>query len=169
MAIIVVGKEKDLAAVAARVLTARASKTAHADAIAALRTANPGIEEAHLRPGTVLVVPDVEGGRVNVDGAHQGSTAELTDRVRGALEDLAAAFERHTAEDADARERSARTLAAADLKRVATRDPQLRARLAELNKTLKADAKTADGEAEQWRESIESWTGALDAIRPLDH
>ncbi len=169
MAIILVDNEKDLAAVAARVLTARASKTAHADAVAALRRANPGVDVEKLRPGTVLVVPELTGGRVAVDGAHEGTLADITARVRDALGELAAAFEEHAAADAADREHTARTLAATELKRAASRDPDLRARLSELNKTLKAEAKAADGETERWHASIEQWDAALDALRPTDH
>ena len=169
MPILVVGKEKNLAAVAARVLTARASKTAHADAINALRAANPGIDHDRLRPGTVLVVPDVSGARVNIDGAHRGTVADLTEQVKAALDGLADAVDAHTERDATSRERTLRAIGAADLKRAAGRDPQLRARLAELGRTVKADAKSATAEAETLRATLRDWTAAVEAVRPAEH
>jgi hypothetical protein len=168
MPIIVVGKEKNLAAVATRVLTARASKTAHADAIAALQAANPGIDHDRLQPGTVLVVPDVSGGRVRIDGAHQGSLADLAEQVKAALDELADAVDAHAEQDAASRERTSRTIGAADLKRAAGRDPQLRTRLAELGRTVKADAKTASADTERIRTAVQDWAAALDGVRPAE-
>ncbi len=169
MPIIVVGKEKNLAAVATRMLTARASKATHTKTVAALQAANPGIDHDRLKPGTVLVVPDVAGARVRIDGAHEGSVAELTAQVTSALDELSAAVDAHAARDATAREHTLRTIGAADLKRAAGRDPDLRTRLSELGRTVKADAKSASADADALRAVVRDWTAAVEAVRPAEH
>jgi hypothetical protein len=169
MPILVVGKEKSLAAVATRMLTARASKSAHADAVNALRAANPGIDHDRLQPGTVLVVPEVADARVKIEGAHDGSVTDLTEQVKAALAGLADAVDGHTERDSASRERTARAVGAAELKRAAARDPELRTRLAELGRTVKADAKSAAAEADALRATLRDWTAAVEAVRPAEH
>lgn len=164
MPILTVGTEKTLEAVAARILTARASSTAHAEAVTALAAANPGVD---VKPGAVLVVPPLRAGRVRVDGAHDGSVADLLGRVGAAMDELSDALTAQAEQDAAERERTARLAASADLKRAAARDPVLRARLTEVSAAVKADAKAATAEPERWQAAIGQWRTLLDTV-PAD-
>jgi len=164
MPFITVGKEKTLEAVATRMLTARASKSAHAEAVAALAAANPGVE---MKPGTVLVVPPLREGRVRVDGAHEGPVADLLARVDAAMDELSDAITAQAEADAAERQRTARLIASADLKQAAAKDATLRAQLSEIARAVKAETKAASGEPERWQGAIAQWRTQLGTL-PLD-
>lgn len=164
MPYITVGTEKDFAAIAVRVLTARASKSAHAGAVAALAAANPGVDGEALAPGTILRIPPLAAARVKVEGVHPGSLADLVDRVRGELDGLSRAISVQGAADADRRKQYSRRLASADLRRLASSDAIVRKRLAEVAKSAKADAKAALGETARWQAALDALSKDMDTL-----
>jgi hypothetical protein len=165
MPIIVIDKERDFAAVAARVLTSRASKAAQTAAISALRAANPGLDPERLQPGTLVVVPPLTGGRATIAGGHEEAVPSLVGEVRAALDGLADAFEQQAADDQRERDQTLELLASGELKQASARDPDLHMQISDLTKAVRADIKAAEGEPERWRAAIETWTADLDALR----
>jgi len=167
MRIIVVGQEKDLEAVASRVLTAKVSKIAREQAIEAIRTANPGMDLSAIAPGTVLVIPTLPGARAASEDVLGGSLDALTGQLKSSLDGLAQAVDSVAAADRAERAQTLAMLGSADLKRASANDEQLKSDLAALAKSLDEDAKGGEQQVAAVHESLNLWIADLDTLRNL--
>jgi hypothetical protein len=167
MQIIVVDQEKDLEAVASRILTAKVSKTAREQAIEAIRTANPGMDLTTIAPGTILVIPTLAGARTASGDVLGGSVDALTEQLKNSLDGLTQAVDVAAAADKAERAQTAAMLGSADLKRASATDDQLKSDLAALAKSLDEDAKGGEQQVAAVRESLDLWVADLDTLRNL--
>src|SRR5690349_14540191 len=93
--VFVVRTEQNLTDLTGAILKARSSAATRQAAVAALRAANPSLDLDRIRPGTVVLVPALEGVRGSVAGADPVSDvgADLVQRVRSAVDGLAGGVE----------------------------------------------------------------------------
>ena len=96
MPVIVVGTEKNFAALRPRLITGKASTTAVSEISAAIRVANPHANLDRLEPGTILTVPDdlphvSVHHEVSLDDTTRSAIEGLANAGAAALEELAAA------------------------------------------------------------------------------
>ena len=95
MPVLVVGTEKNFAALRPRLFTGRVS-TRDARAVAeAIRAANPDVDLDRLTPGTVLTVPECVGARMgrelSLDQTSPRRSARSSTQARAALDELVTA------------------------------------------------------------------------------
>jgi hypothetical protein len=168
MPIVVVGNEKNFAALRGRLLGDKVSRTQARELADAIRESNPHADLDKLRPGTVLIVPDSPIVRVRGELALDEPTAKGVEGLgqlgKQALEGLAEAAKTRAAE---ARKERARVLKAMDAFEARTDRPKD----ARLTKNLKSARQTLEGEddgAKQRAATLEKaqveWASGLDAL-----
>jgi hypothetical protein len=165
----VVGEQRTLADLAPSLLRSRLSKTVRADALDAIRRANPGLDLDDLAPGTVIVVPAVEGLRADAaaaDPLRQGAD-DLVDRVRDGVEALTKAAE--AAEEARKAEKEAvqALLGSSLVQRLASQSSELATNVDATRSTLKNDDAESRRQLAELHEAAQGWFSDLDGLRAL--
>ena len=109
MPVIIVGTEKNLAALRPRLFSGRVSNAALKETTEALAAANPGVDLEKLQPGTILTVPDSPHVSVKGDVSLDDTTKELFEGLANAgastLKDLVAT--RRNDDEKQAKQRAA--------------------------------------------------------------
>jgi len=161
MAVIVVGTEKNFAALRPRLFSGRVPNAAVKETTEALAAANPGVDLEALQPGTILTVPDlphvsVKGdvSDVSLDDTTKQLLEGLANAGGSALDDLLAAARRTERDDAAERKQLAATLASKDLDAAARKD-----------KALAPELKAAQDAVDEAEKQAKDRTAALDAAR----
>ncbi|MET9724096.1 hypothetical protein [Streptomyces zaomyceticus] len=167
MPIIVVDKDKTVAALVARLLKARTSKAATARAVRAIRKANPGLDLDRLRRGTVVVVPRLAEIRTDVGDVIEDALADVLDRITHSLDQLAE--DAGTALEADRaeRERTEGVFHAEAVQNAAEYDTVLRDTLETLRVSLSDDEEGATRCTDMLMQGIEQWRDELDDLGKL--
>ncbi|MFE7836528.1 hypothetical protein ACFU53_10865 [Streptomyces sp. NPDC057474] len=167
MPIIVVDKDKTVAALAARLLKARTSEAATERAVRAIRAANPGLDLDHLRRGTVVVVPRLEEIRTDVGDVIEDALADVVDGLRDSLDRLAE--DAVTALNADRAERELTegVFHAEAVQNAAEHDTVLRDTLESLRSSLSDDEENAARYTEMLLQGIDQWRSDLDDLGKL--
>jgi hypothetical protein len=166
MAIVRVSTASDLITLARRL---RGDKRVTAETTAFAKTieaANPGIDTDKLAVGSLLVIPQVEGGST-VAGVESEAVGTLTALLKQASVDLAAAQARDRASAAvqttqfssAARTRVLRTAVAAD--------EGFAAAIQQVSDTNKAAKKTGPATAAQWTAATDGWLKQVDRLKGL--
>ena len=172
MAVLVVGAETTLAALHPRLFGGRRVSADTAKRVAdALRKANREVDLDALRPGTVLVVPDLEGVSLDAElslgaGADQ-ALAAVRAAIAGTLDDVAGEAFRREAEDAGGRRWLAETLRSQQVKRAVEGQPLL---AAQLERTLRLVAEAdagAEGRAAAISAAHDDWAAELATLKRL--
>jgi hypothetical protein len=153
MRTIVVGDEKNLAALRKRILDPGVTGSARKGIDEELRAANPHLDLDKLSPGAVVVVPDVPG--LSAPPADDQTTTALPVNFAAATTiDLGAA-----------RKELAKQLGSSQLTKAAKGDDLLRAEVARLNTAIAEEQQRA----QQWQDAltaaVPAWRAALDALR----
>ena len=169
MPIIVVGQEKNFAALRPRLFAAKVSNQTAGRVAAEIRKANPHANLDRLTPGTVLNVPPAPSVRVRGD-------LSLDETTKGAVEGvanhgkslLAEVVETATAREAEARSERRAVLKALD--GVSTRvgrvvDKELAKDLESARKALTEEEDRAKERAATLKQAQGEWTAALDELR----
>jgi L-ascorbate metabolism protein UlaG (beta-lactamase superfamily) len=164
MRVFVVDDEKDAADVHRRLVkgAARRKKTGGLDV--ALRAANPGVDFAALRPGTVLVVPDHPD--VAVDET-EPALAPTVEHALDVLPDAVAAVRRGVKESAKRADRLRRVLDAPEVREAAGGDKALGADLGRAAEALAEDKRRAAEWADAVAAESDRWTEALRDLQRL--
>ena len=109
MAVIIVGNEKNFAALRSRLFSGRVSTAVVRDVTEAIAAANPHVDLGALTPGTVLTIPDLPkvnvSGNLSLDDTTKQALARIADEAAGTLEQLVATS--HGVDRDDASERNA--------------------------------------------------------------
>ena len=84
MPVIIVGTEKNFAALRTRLFSGRVSNAKLQEVTEAVAEANPHVDLNSLKPGTVLTIPDSPHLSVSGDISLDDSTKELVDAVANA-------------------------------------------------------------------------------------
>jgi hypothetical protein len=172
MPVIIVGEEKDFAALRQRLFTGSVSTRAAGRVASALAAANPGVDLDALQPGTVLQVPDhLTEVALPADFALDGLSVQALDDVVAAMdESLVWMIETgHAAEEVAAKDRDRlREALASDevLKAVSGNEV-----LQKLLEGARSDLEQAPGEAtvrqQAFEEARAEWAESLQALRGL--
>jgi hypothetical protein len=170
MRTIVVGDEKNLAALRKRLLDPGVTGSVRKGVDEELRAANPHLDLDKLTPGAVVVVPDVAGVAASPD---DGTTAtgtvlpgDLGEVLAGTGADRAGSLgATRTIDLGAARLELARQLGSAQLAKATKGDDQLRAEVSRLGEALAEEQRRV----EQWRADLTAampgWQAGLDALR----
>ncbi|MEO5577192.1 MAG: hypothetical protein ABIR67_15175 [Gaiellaceae bacterium] len=171
MPVVVVGTEKNFAALRPRLFSGRVSPAVARDVAAAVRAANPDIDLDKLRPGTVLTVPDVRGvrtrGELSLGETVTQGFAQLAAGAADVLGELVTSAKRLERERAVERKALEEAMAGEELQAAAHRDQTLgadlvAARAAVADEEVQAKERTAAlGQAQK------EWLAELEALKSL--
>jgi hypothetical protein len=158
MAVIVVGTEKNFAALRPRLFSGRVSTAAVKETNEALAAANPHVDLEALQPGTILTVPDLPHVKVEGDVSLDDTTKQLLEGLANAgasaLDDLMATARKAERAAAAERKQLATTLAGKDVDAAVRKD-----------KTLGADVKAAQDAVDEEEKQAKERAAALDDAR----
>lgn len=165
MRVIVVRDEKNARALAGRLLKARTSQAATTRAIAAIRDANPGLDLDKLRPGDVVLVPELAGARKAVGDVLAPELDALAEQVHAGL----GALERATASAREALQEEIRrsVQVIGEVSEFATADPRLAANIKSVKRTLDEDGTADEEQAVALNNALETWSKDLTRLRRL--
>jgi ABC-type Na+ efflux pump permease subunit len=174
MAIIVVGKEKNFAALRPRLFAGKVSNKTAGEVASEVREANPHANLDKLTPGTVLTVPDSPRVRVrgdlSLDETTKNAIIGLANAGKGHLDEIVSTAESREAEEAKERKEVLKALDSIPGGQTGrARDKALTTDLANARKALaeedaRASERTATVQKAQgeWTEQLEQLKGLLD-------
>jgi hypothetical protein len=171
MPILVVGSEKNFAALRPRLFAGRVSPKAAGEVAAAIREANPHADLDKLAPGTVLTIP--ETAKVSVRGELSlGETVRtaiegLSNAGKGALEQLTATAGARETEASEERKQLAKTLRSKELDAATRDDKALAADVDAAREAVAEQDKRAGERAAALEQAKAEWTQELDALKGL--
>jgi hypothetical protein len=173
MPVIVVGTEKNFAALRSRLFTRSVSSKTAGEVSAALQAANPDADLKALAPGTVLFVPDdlphvSVTGDLSVSAGATSGAADVLAAAEAATEQLVAAVKSRVRVSAAARKQLTATLSRDEVTVAAKRDKAIGASLDAAQQALAAadaadkESAAAAGQAQSaWAADLESLKAAL--------
>ena len=163
----VITDQADALALSHAVIGSRVGDVKRQAAIEALRRANPGVDLDRLRPGMVIVVPDLPDV---VDRAVDPVDASLDDLLERSREQVMALLagadeaEVHRRREAEA---SRELLGSPDIRRLSGRIPRLKENAAAAAARLEQEDRNAEQDATAIREAVERWLPELEKLRAL--
>jgi hypothetical protein len=164
--LIVSDEQQDVAKIATSLLARNAGAAARDSAVAALRRANPGVDLDRLRPGAVLVVPDLPAAADRVPDPVADVLDDLTGRASTAVETLLADLGRSEAlRRADAE--GTRAILDSDDVRRALQDPTAARNAELLARSLEEDDVTAKQQRTATSRAAKQWLTELTDLRKL--
>lgn len=172
MPVIIVGTEKNFAALRRRLFSGSVSSKVAGRVSAAIEAANPGVDLAKLAPGTVLAVPDglphvSVGESVSFDPGSQQAIAAVLDAASASVAGLAVASQAQQGADAAERKRVVAALASNAVRKQRRKDQLLGPAIAAAQKELAA----AEAEDKQRQAALTQaqaqWQDELAALRAL--
>jgi hypothetical protein len=171
MPVIIVGSEKNFAALRPRLFSGRVSSARLQEVTDAVAEANPHADLTALKPGTILTIPDSPHLSVSGDISLDDSTKELIDAVANAgadaLDDLVATARGAERNAAAERKQLTATLARPDLGEVAKQDKALADDLNAVKKAVDDDEAQAKQRTAALQEASTSWKSELDSLKGL--
>lgn len=171
MAVIVVGTEKNFAALRPRLFSGRVSNAAAKETTEALAAANPGVDLEALEPGTILTVPDVPHvsvkGDVSLDDTTKQMLEGLANAGASALEELVATARKTESAAAAERKQLAATLSSSELDAAVRKDKTLGPELKAAQDAVDADEKLAKDRAAALDAARTDWTAELKTLQGL--
>jgi hypothetical protein len=172
MPVIVVGTEKNFAALRSRLFTRSVSSKTAGEVSAALQEANPHADLKALAPGTVLFVPDdlprvSVSGDLSLSGGATSGAADVLAAAEAAAEELVPAVKGRVRASAAARKQLTATLSRDEVAAAAKRDKAIAAALDAAEQALTA-AEAADKEsAVAVGQTQSAWAAELDALKSV--
>jgi hypothetical protein len=171
MPIVVVGTEKNFAALRPRLVAGRISTKAAGELAAAIRAANPHANLDKLTPGTVLTIPDAPNvkvrGELSLGDTLEGALEGLSNAGKTALAELTATAGEREGEAAKERKELAKTLASKELEAAGRKDQELAADLEATRKAVDEEDARAGERAAALEKAQGEWAGELDALKGL--
>jgi hypothetical protein len=171
MPVIIVGTEKNLAALRSRLFSGKVSNTTVREVSDAIRAANPHVDLNALHPGTVLSVPDLPKvavrGDVSLDGTSKAAIGAILTTVATTLEQLTEVARTHQVDDTKERKLLARTLTAKELDAAARQDKTVAASLQAAREGLAAEEARAKERLAALDQARAEWSGELEALKRL--
>ena len=167
--VFVVQEQQKLADLAPVLLRSRSSVRVRESFLDAVRRANPGLDFDRIEPGTVVLVPAVEGVKpsaVAADPVRQ-VVGDLADRIGEGVSSLLVAAE--TAEEQRVLEKkeTQELLASALVQRLSGQMPELASHIDSVRSTFKGDDVEARHQLTAVREAAEGWEADLEGLRSL--
>jgi ribosome-associated translation inhibitor RaiA len=163
----VVQSETTVRAVADAVLKERTRKADREAAIEAIRRANPGLDLEQLRPGQVLVIPELTGTRMAGRDPLGTEIDHLAALVSKGLGGLATDADRAVEQSLNEIKETTTRLDSAAVRRLSERIPEFKETVAELRTNLKTGAEEARRQADDLHAAIDTWAADLETLRRL--
>ena len=161
----VVGAERNLDSLADVVLRKRTAVATRTSALEAIRAANPGLDLDRIKPGTVLLLPDVKGVRPVVAGEPVHDTAgDLVARVKDGISALLIAGESAEEQRRIERHEAEEIFGDPVVKRLSSQVPELVAHLKSVRTSLQAEDTEAGQAMESLRKSVAEWAADLETL-----
>ena len=171
MAVIVVGKEKNFAALRPRLFAGKVSNKTAGEVAAELREANPHANLDKLTPGTVLTVPDSPNVRIRGDLSLDQTTKDaltgLANAGKSHLDDIVSTAESREAEEKQERKEVLKALDQIGSLTGRARDKALTTDLANARKALVEEDKRAAERAATVQKAQGEWTEQLEQLKGL--
>ena len=171
MPMIVVGTEKNFAALRPRLFEGKVSTAASKDVVASIEAANPGINLSRLEPGTVINVPDSPHvsvrGDLSLDDATKSTLAGLSDAGASALVEITAAAQSREAADAADRKKLAQSLTGKQVTDAAKDDKAIAAGLKAAKDALAEEDDRAKARATALQQAQAEWSAELAALKDI--
>jgi hypothetical protein len=163
----VVQSETTVLAVADAVLKERTRKADREAAIEAIRQANPGLDLAQLKPGQVLVIPQLTGARAAANDPLATEIDELAALVKEGLGGLATDTDVAVEQSLREIKETTARLDSAAIRRLSEQIPAFMETVAELHTNLKTGANEARPQAAHLHAAIDTWAADLQTLRRL--
>lgn len=169
MAVIVVGNEKNFAALRPRLFSGSVSTKAAGEVSAAIQEANPHVDLAKLEPGTVLEVPDnlphvAFAGNISLDESSQSAVSAVIDHGAAVVSQLAGTAPSVAADD---RKTLTAVLKTKVIRTAAQRDPAIAAGVKAASDALDQSAAREKAQREALAQAEKEWSDELKALRAL--
>lgn len=171
MAVLIVGSETDLAGLRHRLFRGRPTKKSQQTAFAAMRKANPGIDFDRLKPGTVLVLPEIPEIHAPDEVSTGSVIGDSLSDIVGRLGDAVGETESGAAEAAKRSKAEQRRLTGLlkreEVRAASEKNPRLAEALAAAEAAIATRAETEKASATANKRAFRQWAGELDALRGL--
>lgn len=168
MPIVVVGKEKNFAALRPRLFEGKVSNTVAGEVAARVREANPHANLDKLTPGTVLTIPDSPKvhvrGEVSIDTPTVSELKGLGDQAKALLAGIVSVADEREAQTREDRARALEALDAIGTSAARPWDKALTKEIASARKALAAEDEHADRRLETLKRAQADWTEGLDGL-----
>lgn len=162
----VVRDQRNLAELGSVLLKGRISAGAKESALDAIRRANPSLNLDKIPPGTVVMVPPVDG--LKDTSSHDPARVaadDLVSRVRGALETLTSAGAAAEDQRQGERKETQGLLSSAQIKRLSSQVPELASNIESLRSSFKEDDVAAREQQAALGAAQEQWAADLEVLR----
>jgi len=172
MPVIIVGDEKNFAALRPRLFSGKVSNEAVRAVTDAVAAANPHADLKALEPGTVLTIPDhprvSTRGDLSLDDVTMKQVFDgISNAGAGALEQLAATARRTESVAVAERKRLAKALEAKELDAARRRDKTLAADLKAAAEGIASDEAAATERAVALDEARAAWNAELKTLKSM--
>lgn len=171
MAVIVVGTEKNFAALKPRLLGGRASRTSVREVTEAVRAANPDVDLNRLEPGTILTIPDVPhvtlAGDLSFDDMTKSVLKGIAESGATILAGLAATAQGREREAAAERKKLRASLEAFEVGALAGADAAFKADLTAVQQAVQTADEEAKARTVALRKAREEWTADLETLKEM--
>jgi len=171
MPVIIVGNEKNFAALRSRIVSGRVSTAAAKEISEAIAAENPHANLDALEPGTILTVPDLPhvkvSGDISLDDTSKQVLAGIAQAGVDALEDIVAAARAAEKDAASERRQLTAALGAKELADAAKRDKDLDAQVKAVRKAVSDEEQLAKTRLTDVQAASAQWTAELKSLEGL--
>jgi hypothetical protein len=174
MAVIIVGNEKNFAALRSRLFSGRVSTAVVHDVTEAIAAANPHADLDALTPGTVLTIPDHPrinvSGNLSLDDTTKQALAGIAEESGAVLDQLVATSHGVDRDDASERNALSKAFTGSQLNaNVVGRitDKDLTNDMKALRKAVTDEEKTAQARAAALEQASSAWSADLKTLQGL--
>lgn len=164
----VVRDQRNLAELGPALLKGRPSAALKESAFEAIRRANPSLDLDKLTPGTVVMLPPLEGARdTSSQDPAQTAAGDLLTRVRSALDSLSRAADSAEEQRVAERKEAQGVLGNAVVKRLSSQVPALAANLESQRAGSKDEDVSARKQLAALNAAQQEWEADLEVLRKL--
>lgn len=170
MPLLIVGEEKNFAALRSRLFERRVSNATAKRVADALKAANPHADFDKLRPGVVLTIPElpeIAVADLSLDDTVDRAVETLRTDLAQAIDVLERSAAERVREAAAERKRILPLFEAEEVRAAAGRDDALAADLAAAQEAIEGDAAAAKVRTTKLRKAAEEWSAELDALNAI--
>jgi hypothetical protein len=171
MPVLVVGTEKNFAALRPRLFTGRVSTRDAREVAAAIREANPDVNLDRLTPGTVLTIPEGAGARVvrelSLDQSVPEAVAAIAGEAGAVLDELVATVKAREREDAAERRSLAKALRSKEVQAAMRGEPALKRDVEVVRKAVDDEEAASKDRLARIDSARSEWLAELDSLHQL--
>jgi hypothetical protein len=173
MAVIIVGNEKNFAALRSRLFTGRVSTAVVHDVTEAIAAANPHADLNKLEPGTVLTIPDVPrvnvAGDISLDDATKAALAQIATEGNDLLDQLVATSHGVDRDDASERDALNKAISGTQINAINSRinDVNVANDMKALKKSITDEQQASQARAAALTQASNGWSADLKTLQGL--